>query len=48
VNVVFSAAIKGSGRSTFVCFNLNYKEMGEAVLVAKSCDYLGAGTVEFY
>jgi propionyl-CoA carboxylase alpha chain len=24
------------------------KKMGEAVLVAKSCDYLGAGTVEFY
>jgi propionyl-CoA carboxylase alpha chain len=42
-----SAAIKGSGRSTSSVL-LNYaREMGEAVLVAKSCDYLG-GTVEFY
>jgi hypothetical protein len=34
VNVVFSAAIKGSGRSTFVCLTPELrKEMGEAVLV---------------
>jgi acetyl/propionyl-CoA carboxylase alpha subunit len=34
----------------FLCFNTRIKKkMGEAaVLVAKSCDYLGAGTVEFY
>jgi biotin carboxylase len=31
------------------CFNTRLrKKMGGAVLVAKSCDYLGAGTVEFY
>jgi biotin carboxylase len=39
-----------SHRSSFLCFNTRItKKMGEAaVLVAKSCDYLGAGTVEFY
>jgi acetyl/propionyl-CoA carboxylase alpha subunit len=48
VNVVFSAAIKGSGRSTSSVLTQLRREMGEAAVVAKSCDYLGAGTVEFY
>jgi propionyl-CoA carboxylase alpha chain len=44
----YNVAIK-SHRSSFLCFNTRItKKMGEAVLVAKSCDYLGAGTVEFY
>jgi acetyl/propionyl-CoA carboxylase alpha subunit len=45
-----NVAIKSHRRSSFLCFNTRItKKMGEAaVLVAKSCDYLGAGTVEFY
>jgi propionyl-CoA carboxylase alpha chain len=35
-------------KKRFFGFNNHVKKMGEAaVLVAKSCDYLGAGTVEF-
>jgi hypothetical protein len=48
-NAAYNVAIKSHRRSSFLCFNTRItKKMGEAaVLVAKSCDYLGAGTVEF-
>jgi hypothetical protein len=37
------------GSEDFFGFNTEHaKKMGEAAVLAKSCDYLGAGTVEFF
>jgi biotin carboxylase len=48
-NAAYNVAIKSHRRSSFRFNTRITKKMGEAaVLVAKSCDYLGAGTVEFY
>jgi propionyl-CoA carboxylase alpha chain len=47
-NAAYNVAIKSHRRSSFLCFNTRItKKWVRPVLVAKSCDYLGAGTVEF-